>query len=243
MNSDEIKIKHIKLKLHFTYCGIIAVAIGICLFTVRNYSNSDMAVQFSFGATLVGIVLSVIAIFMSIMGEKDVSSTKDKLVTVSDDLINITKKLNHSMNSINNVLSMKEEIKLSNQEILNKLNESINFSGNKNDKKLDIVFTYEFFFEGEDDIILKSSLCVLYLHKKSYDKYGKDISVEKYFNRLKELLYIDEDSMIWVIIGLNARFIPMIINSTRFANYIVDKVQIYPEMKKRIDNLVEEDLI
>ncbi|WP_238948846.1 hypothetical protein [Clostridium sp. YIM B02569] len=240
MNNDELKIKHIKLKLHFIYCGIIAIAIGVCLFTVRNYSNSDMAVQFSFGATLVGIVLSVIAIFMSIMGEKDMSLTKDKLVSVSDDLIEITNRLHNSMNDINNILMIRDEINQSNQEILNKLDQSLNDSRDYNNKVLDTILIHEFFFGDDDNILLKSSVGILYFYKKNYEMNDEEMTIPRNIEIFKTILNSNEESMIWLLLGMNVSFFKFIINAPRFSEYIEGKIQMYPEIKKRVNKILKE---
>ncbi|RII32126.1 hypothetical protein D2A34_24720 [Clostridium chromiireducens] len=244
MDKDELKIKHIELKLHFTYCGIIASIIGICLFTVRNYSNSDMAVQFSFGATLVGIVLSVIAIFMSIVGEKEMSSTKDKLVSASDDLVKIKNELNKSIESISQIISIKDELIQGNKTIMDKLDNSFELL-NKNENNIEnndinYIEVYKDTFDNLIADIKTNSLGILYFYKEYYD-------VKKEFMRSSHMVKIivnefhmsNEEIVGGLLIGMSSIFFPQVINNNKFRNYIVEEISKNIACKSQIDEYLK----
>lgn len=98
-----------KLFIHMFYWIIMLICICICLFTVRGYDNTDLSNQFAFGATLSGIILSVLAIMMTLIGEMKSDNTKDTLERVSkqiqkitdENLTNVTANLNKVTDRIN----------------------------------------------------------------------------------------------------------------------------------------------
>lgn len=87
----EIKIKCIKTKLHARY--LAAIAIGICIWQFAGTTDSDAFIaQFSFASTIASIILSVLAIIMSITGEGKTEHIKDQLHESAKDIIKNTKK-------------------------------------------------------------------------------------------------------------------------------------------------------
>ncbi|APF23134.1 DUF948 domain-containing protein [Clostridium butyricum] len=98
-----------KLFIHMFYWIIMLICLCICLFTVRGYNNTDLSNQFAFGATLSGIILSVLAIMMTLIGEMKSDNTKDTLERVSkqiqkitdQNLTNVTANLNNVTDRIN----------------------------------------------------------------------------------------------------------------------------------------------
>lgn len=86
-------IKHEKIKLHIKY--IIAIAIIICLGSIvlSLYSQDAFVAQVSFAATITSIVLSVIAIWMSISGERSTSDIRVKISESTERLSGTTKEI------------------------------------------------------------------------------------------------------------------------------------------------------
>ena len=108
----EIKIQCIKTKLHSRYIAVIAI--GICIWQFSGISNGEEFVaQFSFASTITSIVLSVLAIIMSISGEGKTEHIKDQLQE-SVKNINISQK---KLKKINNTIV--DNLEKLNQEISN----------------------------------------------------------------------------------------------------------------------------
>ncbi len=108
MDEKEInyRIIHEKLKLHVNYIIGISIAITALVIIASSYGNVAFVGQVSFAGTVSSIILSVIAIIITIIGETKSDNTKDKLVNVSSELENIanniigaTSKLEASVNS------------------------------------------------------------------------------------------------------------------------------------------------
>lgn len=101
-NKDNL-IKFNKLKIHVKY--IIGISIGItALVIVESGYQSDYFVdQVSFAGMISSIILSVIAIIMTIIGEAKTDNTKNKLEEVSENLIKVSEDINKSISNLSNV--------------------------------------------------------------------------------------------------------------------------------------------
>ncbi len=78
-----------KVKIHMVYCIFILVLLVIVLFTMIGHDNKELASQIAFGATLSGIILSILAIILTLIGETKSDNTKDNLLNISKNLENI----------------------------------------------------------------------------------------------------------------------------------------------------------
>lgn len=85
---------------------IIAIALIIVALTVKTANNTEFVGQVSFASTVTSIVLSVIAIWMSITGERSTNEIKDKVSNSVDKLndttnmsFNLTKQLEDMLDS------------------------------------------------------------------------------------------------------------------------------------------------
>ena len=109
----EIKIKCVKTMLHTRY--LAAIAIGICIWQFAGITGNDVFIaQFSFASTITSIILSVLAIIMSITGEdktehikdqlhesaKDISKTQRKIKEINDNIENNLRKLDHEISNL-----------------------------------------------------------------------------------------------------------------------------------------------
>ena len=65
---------------------VVAVVLLILALTIKTGDNSIFADQVSFASTITSIILSVIAIWMSISGERQTNEIKEKVVMASDKL-------------------------------------------------------------------------------------------------------------------------------------------------------------
>lgn len=100
-----------KLHIHMFYWIVILVLIIVALFTTRAYSNESLSDQIAFGATLSGIILSVIAIIMTLIGESKSDNTKDKLVNLSENLEEIVKRIENTTVNLEDVFKTNTEVK------------------------------------------------------------------------------------------------------------------------------------
>ncbi len=71
------------------------VLVIVWLFTERN--NSNFASHFSFASTVTSIILSVLAIFMSVTGEAKTQAIRDKIEKETDEIMFLTTELQKQM--------------------------------------------------------------------------------------------------------------------------------------------------
>jgi hypothetical protein len=109
-NLKENSLKYEKLKLHIKYISGISLSLIALVIISRGYSNNVFVGEISFAATISSIILSVIAILMTIIGETKADNTKDKLVNVSEDLETITKSIGDATNKLENALNSNKEL-------------------------------------------------------------------------------------------------------------------------------------
>ncbi|HCU3119387.1 TPA: hypothetical protein SOK86_003037 [Clostridioides difficile] len=88
MDSDKIFSKD-KLKVHMFYIIVVLILTLVVVITDRGYDNNDLSQWIAFGATLSGIILSVLAIILTLIGESKSDNTKDTFLNISKDLENI----------------------------------------------------------------------------------------------------------------------------------------------------------
>lgn len=96
----KIKIKCVKTKLHSTYLLIIASIICIWLFSLLTYDHKGFVEQMSFASTITSIILSVLAIIMSITGEGKTEHIKDQLEAAAKEI----KQSQEAVNRINGTI-------------------------------------------------------------------------------------------------------------------------------------------
>lgn len=112
-----------KLNIHMFYWILILVLIIIGLITTRSYSNESLAEQVAFGATLSGIILSVIAIIMTLIGESKSDNTKDKLINLSDNLEEIVSRVEKTTSNLEEVLNINLDVRSKLDNLGNKISE------------------------------------------------------------------------------------------------------------------------
>lgn len=78
-NEYEIKLKCAKTKLHSRYIAFIAIGIVIWLLATGEANSSEFAEWISFSSTIASIILSVIAIIMSITGENKTEAMRNQM--------------------------------------------------------------------------------------------------------------------------------------------------------------------
>ncbi len=100
MDNNEFNIiQSEKNKLHIKY--IIAIAIIICFGSIilATYNQKAFVEQISFAGTVTSIILSVLAIWMSISGERTLNDIKSKIVESTERLSVTTINVEHLNNN------------------------------------------------------------------------------------------------------------------------------------------------
>lgn len=93
-NEFEIKLKCIKTTLHRNY--IVCISVGILVWTLATgqANSAEFSSWISFASTITSIILSVIAIFMSISGENKTDHINRQIEEAVKQLNSITKEMN-----------------------------------------------------------------------------------------------------------------------------------------------------
>ena len=98
----EIKIKCVKTKLHSRYIACIAAGIVIWLLATGEANTAEFSAWISFASTIASIILSVVAIILSITGESKTDAIKNDLAETARKLDGIADKMNKEMAGTNN---------------------------------------------------------------------------------------------------------------------------------------------
>lgn len=93
-NTEKVStLHHEKLKLHIKYIIAIAAILSLGSVVLASYDQEAFAGQVAFGATITSIVLSVIAIWMSISGERTTNDIRIKIAESTERLSKTTKEI------------------------------------------------------------------------------------------------------------------------------------------------------
>lgn len=98
----ELKVKCMKTKLHSRYIACISAGIVIWVLATGKANSPDFANWISFASTITSIILSVIAIIMSITGESKTDAMREQMEET-------TKKLEATANAIENANKVNKE--------------------------------------------------------------------------------------------------------------------------------------
>ena len=90
-NQNEKNVRHDNLKLHFIYVVTICFIICIGTIIIAAYNQEAFVSQVSFAGTITSIVLSVIAIWLSISGERTTNDIRIKIAESTERLSDTTK--------------------------------------------------------------------------------------------------------------------------------------------------------
>lgn len=92
-------IKHEKLKLHYKYLIVIAAILLFGGIILASADQTEFAAQVSFASTITSIILSVIAILMSLWGERTTNDIKTRITESAERLSGYTKEIGVLNNS------------------------------------------------------------------------------------------------------------------------------------------------
>lgn len=121
--SDEV----VKLQKHriMLWCAIIIIAFFLIVqFTVANCGNKILADQFTFASTISSIILSVIAIIMSVVSGESINNLLHKFRDVHDEISDVPGKIDSSIQKMDNASSKFEGIYDNLKETPQKIKES-----------------------------------------------------------------------------------------------------------------------
>lgn len=105
------KIKYEKMCLHIKYIVAIALTIAAGSIAVRCYDVSAFVEKISFASTIASIILSVIAIIMTINSETKSENTKDKLEIVSNNLCNNAEDIRNATEKFTQIIESNKDLK------------------------------------------------------------------------------------------------------------------------------------
>lgn len=105
------ELKYQKFKLHTKYIIGISVIITAIVIVAAGYNDGNFVEKVSFAGTIASIILSVIAIIMTIVGESKSENTKDKLINLSEDLEEIVCKIEKTTDNLESVVQSNYEVK------------------------------------------------------------------------------------------------------------------------------------
>lgn len=102
--------KYEKGKLHTRYLFIIAGILAVIGVSIALGGNSEALGQISMASTVSSIILSSIAIFMSISGENKLNYTHDKLVETSERMSGITDNIEQANSLLKDTINQTTKI-------------------------------------------------------------------------------------------------------------------------------------
>ncbi|MCC0707373.1 hypothetical protein [Clostridioides sp. ES-S-0190-01] len=184
-----------KVKIHMGYCIFILVLLVVVLFTMIGHDNKELASQVAFGATLSGIILSILAIILTLIGETKSDNTKDNLLNISKKLEDIVGNVEGATNKLENISSKNEEFQ---SKIMSSVSGPIQIEKIKDCESKENNYNYKYMFETY--IKICESLCYRYSEIKkiyinvfyfvliSFEKINKVTTKE--FNKFVESLEV-----------------------------------------------------
>lgn len=126
LNKD---LKHEKLKLHYKYLIVIAIILLFGGIVLATSNQNEFVAQVSFGSTMSSIILSVIAIWMSISGERTTNDIRIKITESIERLSDTTKNVETLNKNYENTMDTQLNELKNVQEQLTKIIFSINSVG------------------------------------------------------------------------------------------------------------------
>lgn len=98
--NDYEKIKYEKKIIHCRYISCISISICVILIITKAYASDEFVQQLSMAGTVTSIILSVIAIIMSITGEGKTDAIRNQMIERTQELkktVKTVQKINTSV--------------------------------------------------------------------------------------------------------------------------------------------------
>lgn len=241
-----------KLFIHMFYWIIMLICLCICLFTVRGYNNTDLSNQFAFGATLSGIILSVLAIMMTLIGEMKSDNTKDTLERVSkqiedvatknlvdasnelshitkSDLSVIIKKLAETTIMLNDSACKIDKIDTINDKVDNFKNDIVTLMSKGEDTKVNndekLLESYKNVYTSYMNSVkddMRRSICVVLY--LLIKNYSENTDINKYYKLFKFIIGEERDNFL-IVIGVCITYYRMTFDDKTFEEYLVNYIK------------------
>jgi len=243
-----------KIILHMFYFIVILIIFCIELFTVRGYSNEGLDAQLSFAGTLSGIILSVLAIMLTLFSEFKSDNTKDTLERVSrqiqkvteDTLINVTEQLKQATRRIDESTEKLEDASALKEEVKNIGNIMKQFSStNKsaNGQEGDLMSSYSSVFKDYVDARPEELRKEIYILVYSFISDPKSKYNTNYYKDILNFVLGKISQSIFVSIGIIMVFSQYIESNNDFLEYIKDRSENeYPEETNKVKRFLETKL-
>ena len=91
------------LRRDFFYCGVVLFLCSIFIFTLSLAEKKDVVSHISFAGTLSSAILSIIAIFLTILSEAKNSEMKSRVTALIDKLEFVENKIEDNISNFNNI--------------------------------------------------------------------------------------------------------------------------------------------
>lgn len=139
-NQYKIKLEIIRTKLHSRYQSCIALGIVIWLIATGTANNEEFSDWVSFASTIASIILSVVAIIMSISGESQMNTIRDRMEEAVQEMDQVLKSIEkENATSLENTKELRDAIirldaKIAGMpdEVIEKMQNKFNISTNDN---------------------------------------------------------------------------------------------------------------
>ena len=109
MQRCELRSCNRLLKRYFKYCVLILIILIILLITGKFGDNSQLLDYISFGSTLSSIILSILAIFMTMLAESKSDATKTRLENLTSLIETASESIKDQVEKIEKVYKAMEE--------------------------------------------------------------------------------------------------------------------------------------
>lgn len=115
-----------KIKKAYLICTIIIFAVILTIqFILLLYNNDELSKQFSFASTITSIILSVIAIIMTVVSSDSINSLLHKFRDLHDEIKDTPQKINSSVKSIESVSEHFDKSEIAIREGLSKMDSNV----------------------------------------------------------------------------------------------------------------------
>lgn len=141
LNEFQLKIDNLRLKIHAKYIAFISLGIVVWMVATGTANNSEFSDWLSFASTLTSIILSVIAIFMSISGESKTEGIRNQMEETAYRLDNAVDDVSNANEEIkSSIIELQKKIDSMSEKVDNFSKQNSNENIADNSLKKDIKF-------------------------------------------------------------------------------------------------------
>lgn len=244
---QDYKEKYEKGKLHTRYLFIIAGILAVIGISIVLGGNSEALGQISMASTVSSIILSSIAIFMSISGENKLNYTQNTLMETSDRLSYITDNIEQANSMFDRAISQKllkldeisDRLVKIGQSVDNVEKEILNRTFDvEKDSDVDISKEvlwkiYNNMCKIEVDIVQNAvKLLMEYIVVSCSEK--SELDYDGLYNYLSSIIGLENSIVFGLVLGILKVFIELGMASAKTAKYFEEKMVISEEQRNEI---------